>query len=75
MTAEAEFIIELWESLRDCVPNSKREEIANVLLTSCINYGFSYADICSIEDEDELLGNVLKNLVDFDEEEPEEDEY
>lgn len=64
MTSEAEFIIELWESIKDCVPNSKREDVATGIIQAALNYGIEYADIASIEDEDELLGEVLKNIVD-----------
>ncbi len=68
MTSEAEFVIELWESVRDFIPNSKREEAATGIVQAVLNYGIEYADIASIEDEDELLGEVLRNIVDPEEE-------
>lgn len=69
MSSEAEFVIELWESVRDCIKNSEKEQVATNIIQAVLNYGIEYADIASIEDEDELLGTILKNLVDIDEEE------
>lgn len=69
MSSEAEFVIELWENVKDFIPNSKREEAATVIIQAVLNYGIEYSDIAAIEDEDELLGEVLRALVD-----PEEDD-
>lgn len=76
MTNEVELILEIWESVRDFVPNSKHEAVATDILKSFLNYGIEYSDLATLEDEDTLLGQVLSELVDPEEEVEEEyEEY
>jgi hypothetical protein len=75
MSSEAEFVIELWESVRDHVKHSSREEVATGILQAVLNYGIEYADIANIEDDEQFLGDILKSLCEDEIQEEHEDEY
>jgi hypothetical protein len=36
MSSEAEFVIELWESVRDCIKNSEKEQVATNIIQAVL---------------------------------------
>lgn len=71
MSSEAEMVIEIWENIKESVKNSDKKDVATSIIQAMLNYGFEYKELAHIEDEDEMLGEILRHLCDI---EPEEDD-
>lgn len=74
MNAEARLIMEVWELVRDQIPNAKRLDVASGLLYAFEEYGFDARDIQEIVDEDTHLAKAFRDLFDAEEEEPLEED-
>lgn len=73
MSGEAQVVLEIWDTVRDFIPVSKRPDVAEILLKSFADYGFEASDLCEITDEDEDLADAY-GIIFSDQEELDEDE-
>ena len=69
--AESNLVVELWDQVRDSLPNARRQEIAVGMLKCFNDYGFEKDDLHDIIDEDDILAAAFNEFFD----EGEEDEY
>lgn len=54
-----QFILDVWESVRDNIPASKRHDAANGIITAALEYGFESAELAPIVDEDKDLAEAF----------------
>ena len=71
MNSETQFIIDVWDVIRDNVPVTKRIDAARGIMKAALEYGFEQKDISGIVDEDADLEEAFYEIyeVDLDEEE------
>jgi len=74
MSGEAQVILEVWDTVRDFIPVSKRSDAAKIILKSFADYGFEAADIIEIADEDENLAEAYEIIFSDQEEELDDEE-
>lgn len=55
MSNDTQLILDIWETVRDILPATKRAEVANGILRAFSEYGFEARDISGIADEDSDL--------------------
>lgn len=65
MSSEAEMVIEIWDNIKENIKSSDRKDVATCIIQAMLNYGFDYAELATIEDEDEMLGEILRHLCDI----------
>ena len=65
-------LLDIWLEIQDNILPAKKVEVAEKLLTTCIDYGLTEDDIEDIVGEDKILDHVIKSLND---EEEEDEEY
>jgi hypothetical protein len=74
MSAEAQVVIEIWDSVRDFIPANKRLDIAENILKSFADYGFEANDLHEIIDEDKDLEEAFEIIFSDQDDETLEDE-
>lgn len=74
MKSESNFIIEVWESVKEHIPAAQRGDVAFSILKAAEEYGFDSADLHDILDEDKNLTQAFRDVFgDGEEEEDYED--
>lgn len=67
MGSESELILSLWETFRDIIPASKREEAASKMLRIIGDWGIDLEDMADeLHGEDTYLDRAFENYVDVD---------
>ena len=76
MGSEAELVMSIWETFRDAVAASKREDKATTLLKIFEDWGVSVEDIAGeLSGVDAHLDKAIKHFVDLDEDDEDEEDY
>jgi hypothetical protein len=75
MSSEAELIVNIWETIRENLNNSKRAEIARELLYHFAEYGFEASDVESICDGDTDLEEAYKEVFESEDDDEDDDIY
>lgn len=70
MKAGAAIIIQIFDIVKDNLPNSKRAEVALGIVRAFEEYGFESSEISEIADEDKHLAQAYIDIYDI-EDEPE----
>lgn len=74
MSSESELVINLWDVIRENVPNSKKADMAVEVIRLFADYGFESDDLEDIVDEDIHLTEAYKLIYENDEEEYDDEE-
>jgi hypothetical protein len=76
---EAELALELWNAVRDFIPASKRDAVAEEFLSKFENFGVNPEELADVVEEDRNLSNAFEELyggeIDVDFDEDEDDDY
>lgn len=70
----ASLIIELWDIVRENIPNAKRGEVAYGIVRAFEEFGYEGKDISDICDEDKHLAQAYIDIYDIDDDFFEDDE-
>lgn len=62
MKSESNLVLEVWELMREQVPQARRGEISISLLRCFEEYGFESSDMADILDEDEHLTSAYRAI-------------
>ena len=62
MTPETRLVLEIWDSVRDFIPNNKRFDVAEIILKAMVEYGMEPNDFAEVIDEDNDLAEVYELL-------------
>jgi hypothetical protein len=74
MNSECKLILEIWDTFRDLIPASRREDAALSLLRLCTEYEMD-VDPVDLEGEDTYLDKAIEAIKEDEDGEENEDEY
>lgn len=74
MSSESELVINLWDVIRENVPNSKKSDMAVEVIRLFADFGFESDDLEDIVDEDVHLTEAYKLIYENDDDEEYDDE-
>ena len=72
MAIEAQLVIDVWEAVRDLLPQAKRSDAAAGIVRAMAEYGFEGKDLGQIVDEDDDLAAAFEHV--FGDEDSDEDD-
>ncbi len=64
MNSEANFIMEIWNAVRDHLPAGRRSEAAAAIMQAAAEYGWDGSDLSDIIGEDDILTSAFEDAFD-----------
>lgn len=62
MNSETRLLLEIWESVRDNLPASKRAESARGIVNAFADYGYDASDFRDVLGEDQYLTDAIEDV-------------